>query len=415
MIHDYMMVLRDPRLPLLELNEMLSSLSGRLPQQVELNIRQHLLAYQVNINSALVQFPSHAIGHTINSFAASLQRPQDRQSFLQITNDIVQLIQRFRGGLRGHIEATIKSIFDEYLAVERLFQDASYEKCVADLCEANKENPEVVIRIIFSHNQVEQKRVLMTLLLEHLQNNEPGLTKDLADSLSQLATLRGGQLQNRLSLKARQTLMASQQPIYAQRLHQMESILVSAVDIFGHDYHPEKLNRLVRVQTSIFDVLHRFFYHAKSQVCQAALEIYIRRAYISYDITCMSYLNSLENGSSHHVPCIYFEFELPANHPHRMTMKSKKPCHRASWVVAFESFKLFQTSCRNLWMTIGMYKTSGESEGNTMFSTIAATQFFFYRFRQTTRGNMYFERGYSMYIKYGRRRTIANLQHVLQR
>lgn len=366
MVHEYLMVLRDPKLPLLEINEMLASISGRIPQQVEINIRKHLLNYETNITSALVQFPCHAIGNVINNYASTLERPADRNSFLLITNEIVQLIQRFRGGLRGHIETTVKALLDLYLDVELLFQDASYEMCVSNLCELYKNDLEVVIRKIFSHNQVEQKRALITLLLEHLENNEPGLIKDIAGSLNQIATLRGGHLHCRLSLQARQSLMAAQQPVYDQREHQMESILLSAVDVFGYEYHPEKLQRLVGLQTSIFDVLHRFFYHSNSHVCQAALEIYIRRAYISYDITCVAYLNALANGASHHVPCVHFEFELPLGHPNRLTMDSKIPLKRAGWVVAFESFKLFQASCRNLWMTIGMYKTSSETGGKSL-------------------------------------------------
>lgn len=364
MVHDYLMVLRDSRLPLLEINEMLASISGRIPYAVERSIRLHLLSYEAHITSALIQFPCHAIGITINSHAATLQRPVDRQSFLLVTNEIVQLIQRFRGGLRGHIETTVRGLFQAYLNVEQQFQDASYEKCVGDICEAHKDDPKEVARIIFSHNQVEQKRALMSLLLEHLQNNEPGLTKDLADILSQVATLRGSQLQSRLSLQARQSLMAAQQPVYDQRVLQMESILQSAVDVFGYEYHPEKLQRLVRLHTSIFDVLHRFFYHPNSHVCQAALEIYIRRAYISYNITCVAYVNALENGSSHQIPCVHFEFELPLGHPNRLNCTNNTAEQRTSWVVAFESFKLFQTSCRNLWTTIAMYTSRIESGGN---------------------------------------------------
>lgn len=366
-VHEFFMVLRDPRLPLLELNEILASISGRIPHQVELEIRKHLLNYEAHITSALVQFPCNAIGLTINNHASRLERPVDRQSFLHVTNEIVQLIQRFRAGLRGNIETAVRSIFHAYLTVERLFQDAPYEKCVADLCDAHKDDPEVVIRIIFSHNQVEQKRAIMSLLLEHLQNNEPGLTKDLADTLSQLAILRGGQLQNRLALQARQSLMNAQQPVYDERVSQMESILLSAVDVFGYEYHPEKLQRLVRLHTSIFDVLHRFFYHPKTYVCQAALEIYIRRAYISYNITCVAYVQALDNGSSHHIPCVHFEFELPLGHPNRMTLESATLIKRESWIVAFDSFKLFQASWRNLCTSILMFKTSRELGGKTLF------------------------------------------------
>lgn len=53
----------------------------------------------------------------------------------------------------------------------------------------------------------------------------------------------------------------------------MESIFLSAVDMYGHDFHPENLQKLIQSETSIFDILHDFFYHSNRAVCNAALEV----------------------------------------------------------------------------------------------------------------------------------------------
>ncbi|CAG2067858.1 unnamed protein product, partial [Timema podura] len=67
-------------------------------------------------------------------------------------------------------------------------------------------------------------------------------------------------------------LIAAHQPAYELRHNQMESIFLSAVDMYGHDFHPENLQKLIMSETSIFDILHDFFYHSNKAVCNASLE-----------------------------------------------------------------------------------------------------------------------------------------------
>lgn len=93
----------------------------------------------------------------------------------------------------------------------------------------------------------------------------------------------------------------------------MESIFLSAVDMYGHEFHPENLQKLIVSETSIFDILHDFFYHTNRAVCNAALEVYVRRAYISYNITCLQHLEL-----SGEVPLVHFQFLLPPSHPNRL-------------------------------------------------------------------------------------------------
>ena len=90
----FMRTLRDPQLPLMELKDIISSISGRIPPQVEINIRQLMKMYDKNITSVLAQFPSQQIASVIDGYAATLQKRSDRDVFFLTTQGIVQLVQR---------------------------------------------------------------------------------------------------------------------------------------------------------------------------------------------------------------------------------------------------------------------------------------------------------------------------------
>lgn len=56
-----MKTLRDPSLPLLELQEIMTSVAGRIPPTVEKDIRKVMAQYASNITSVLCQFPSQRV------------------------------------------------------------------------------------------------------------------------------------------------------------------------------------------------------------------------------------------------------------------------------------------------------------------------------------------------------------------
>lgn len=56
-----MKTLRDPSLPLLELQDIMTSVSGRIPPAVEKSIKKEMAQYASNITSVLCQFPSQQV------------------------------------------------------------------------------------------------------------------------------------------------------------------------------------------------------------------------------------------------------------------------------------------------------------------------------------------------------------------
>lgn len=346
-IEKFMQSLRDRSLPLLELQEVMASISGRIPASVEKKIRKLMTLYERNITSVLVQFPSQQIASVIDGHAATLQKRSDRDAYFMTTQGIVQLVQRYRNGIRGRMKAAVHELLRQYYTVESQFQYGHYDKCVAALREKHKDDMATVVSTIFSHSQVTKKNLLVTLLIDHLWSNEPGLTDELAATLSELTSLNRAE-HSRVALRARQVLIAAHQPAYELRHNQMESIFLSAVDMYGHDFHPENLQRLILSETSIFDILHDFFYHSNRAVCNAALEVYIRRSYISYELTCLQHHQLFGE-----LPLVYFQFLLPTAHPNRCFMKFSAEKNdtetiftgsfmRTGCMAAFNSFEHFQ-------------------------------------------------------------------------
>lgn len=339
-IEKFMQSLRDPSLPLLELQEVIASISGRIPLSVEKKIRKLMTLYERNITSVLAQFPSQQIASVIDSHAATLQKRADRDVFFLTTQGIVQLVQRYRNGIRGRMKAAVHELLRQYYSVESQFQHGHYDKCVAAIRDRHKDDMLTVVGTIFSHSQVAKKNLLVTLLIDHLWANEPGLTDELAATLSELTSLNRAE-HSRVALRARQVLIAAHQPAYELRHNQMESIFLSAVDMYGHDFHPENLQRLIQSETSIFDILHDFFYHSNRAVCNAALEVYVRRAYTSYELACLQHLEL-----SGEVPLVHFQFLLPTAHPNRLSTVDGEVASdsfmRTGCMAAFDSFEHFQ-------------------------------------------------------------------------
>uniref|UniRef100_A0A8C2U8B6 Acetyl-CoA carboxylase alpha n=1 Tax=Coturnix japonica TaxID=93934 RepID=A0A8C2U8B6_COTJA len=322
-----MKTLRDPSLPLLELQDIMTSVSGRIPPNVEKSIKKEMAQYASNITSVLCQFPSQQIANILDSHAATLNRKSEREVFFMNTQSIVQLVQRYRSGIRGHMKAVVMDLLRQYLKVETQFQHGHYDKCVFALREENKSDMNAVLNYIFSHAQVTKKNLLVTMLIDQLCGRDPTLTDELINILTELTQL-SKTTNAKVALRARQVLIASHLPSYELRHNQVESIFLSAIDMYGHEFCPENL------------------------------QVYVRRAYIAYE------LNSVQHRQLKDNTCVVeFQFMLPTSHPNRMSFSSNlnhygmvhvasvsdvlldnsftPPCQRMGGMVSFRTFEDF--------------------------------------------------------------------------
>uniref|UniRef100_A0A8B9TMZ0 Acetyl-CoA carboxylase alpha n=1 Tax=Anas platyrhynchos TaxID=8839 RepID=A0A8B9TMZ0_ANAPL len=317
-----MKTLRDPSLPLLELQDIMTSVSGRIPPNVEKSIKKEMAQYASNITSVLCQFPSQQIANILDSHAATLNRKSEREVFFMNTQSIVQLVQRYRSGIRGHMKAVVMDLLRQYLKVETQFQHGHYDKCVFALREENKSDMNAVLNYIFSHAQVTKKNLLVTMLIDQLCGRDPTLTDELINILTELTQL-SKTTNAKVALRARQVLIASH---FSPGVSFVFFLCASVA--------------LVKLTGFLFN------------------QVYVRRAYIAYE------LNSVQHRQLKDNTCVVeFQFMLPTSHPNRMSFSSNlnhygmvhvasvsdvlldnsftPPCQRMGGMVSFRTFEDF--------------------------------------------------------------------------
>ncbi|CAF3390706.1 unnamed protein product [Rotaria sp. Silwood1] len=233
-------ILRDPSLPLLEVEDILSNISERIPKEVEKEIKKIMKNYHSNLTSVLVQFPSQSIASVIDNYATKLEQRNDRDSFFTTIQSLLQLVQCYRNGIKGHMKAVITDLIRNYLNIETLFQYGQYDKCLTLLRDKHKIDMSKVVEIIFSHANYNSKNTLVIMLIDLLFERDPTLTDELTALLSEL-TLLTHTNNAKVALKARQVLIEFQQPPYELRHNQMESIFLSAIDMYGHKLCQENI------------------------------------------------------------------------------------------------------------------------------------------------------------------------------
>lgn len=233
-------ILRDPSLPLLEVEDILSNISERIPKEVDQGIKRFMKIYCSNLTSVLVQFPSQSIASLIDQYASKLERREERDRFFSTVQSLVQLVQRYRNGIKGHMKSVITDLIRNYLNIENLFQHGQYDKCLTQLRDKHKIDMHKVVEIVFSHANYNAKNSLVIMLIDLLFERDPTLTDELTTLLNEL-TLLTHVHNSKVALKSRQVLIAFQQPPYEQRHNQMESIFLSAIDMYGHKLCQENL------------------------------------------------------------------------------------------------------------------------------------------------------------------------------
>lgn len=77
--------MRDPSLPLLELQDIMTSVSGRIPPAVEKAIKKEMAQYASNITSVLCQFPSQQVPHDTCTHHANYTHRIPLKHILSIT------------------------------------------------------------------------------------------------------------------------------------------------------------------------------------------------------------------------------------------------------------------------------------------------------------------------------------------
>ena len=124
LVTKFLRLLQDRRLPLDEMRDVMASISGRLPGEMERFIGRCLTNYEQNITSVIAQFPAQKITTEIDKLNAKLPAA-DKEMFEMTIATVVDVCKKYRHGVRGMLKSQVDHLLKKYLEVEQDFQVSS--------------------------------------------------------------------------------------------------------------------------------------------------------------------------------------------------------------------------------------------------------------------------------------------------
>jgi hypothetical protein len=161
--------------------------------------------------------------------------------------------------------------------------------------------------VALAHSQVERVNMCIAKLLDVIVQKRIVSKENtqLDPVLAELASSTGADTR-KISLMARHILVNIHVPSYEMRRVDLEKTFLAAIEAGCDDaYSSEKLDEVIGASRAIFDVLGEFFYNPRQPVCQAAMEVYVRRAYVAYELQDLGHTRSPSG-----VPAIQYKFFL---------------------------------------------------------------------------------------------------------
>ncbi|KAM5439527.1 acetyl-coenzyme-A carboxylase [Microsporum ferrugineum] len=301
-LNELVEVLRNPELPYGEWNAYASALHSRMPQKLDAQMTQVI----ERAKTRKADFPAAQLLKTVTRFIDENVKAADADTLRATIAPLLQIIERYKEGLKVQEYKIIVSLLEQYWEVERLFAQGNTrdESVILKLRDENKDDISKVIQIVLSHSKIGSKNNLILAILDMYRPNKPNVgnvANYLKAILRKLAELES-RATAKVALKAREVLIQCALPSLEERVAQMEHILRSSVieskyGETGWDHREPDLNVLKEVVDSkytVFDVLPLFFAHNDQWVSLAALEVYVRRAYRAYALKGIEYHNTSE-------------------------------------------------------------------------------------------------------------------------
>jgi acetyl-CoA carboxylase/biotin carboxylase 1 len=301
-LKDLVQVLRDPELPYGEWAAQSSALHSRTPQKLDAQFNQIVS----RAHARHLDFPAKQLQKTLNRFLEDNLSSNDANMLRTSLAPLIAIMDKYTDGLKAHEFSVFIGLLDQYWQVEKLFSSSTLrdEDVILRLREEHKDDIITVVHTVLSHTRIAAKNNLVLAILDMYKPNVPNVgnvAKYFRPALKRLTELESRQTA-KVALKARELLIQFSLPSLEERAAQMEHILRSSVvesryGETGFEHREpdlEVLKEVVDSQYTVFDVLPLFFGHQDPWVSQAALEVYVRRAYRAYTVKEVQYHTEVE-------------------------------------------------------------------------------------------------------------------------
>ena len=364
----------DKRLCLLEFNEIMSNIEARLPSELRTalnNLRppggssgsdgETKEGSSSSSVAADFVFPVDELKTTIVDHCSLLPTRQAETLMNDLLNPLIDLSESYRGGPEQHMTSLVISLVSEYLEIEQPFSSRGTpdSEIILRLRRQHTPNFKKVFEYALSHGQVKRKNILIVCMLNrcmsmmkskktepHKSSLATGATvatagtgatgatdatpsssssnvrAKLSKLLKALAALSesGGRKYAPVTLKARQMLIQHHIPSWLERRTQFSHILERAPFEMGCKFNGssllERTSQLLPLIEQSNPVLPMALHVLQSNdaangLRAAAMEVYIRRVYRSYDLISIECMTNTNNKNKSNNSLIKFEFKSP--------------------------------------------------------------------------------------------------------
>eukprot|EP00004_Rigifila_ramosa_P006611 TRINITY_DN1746_c0_g1_i1.p1 TRINITY_DN1746_c0_g1~~TRINITY_DN1746_c0_g1_i1.p1 ORF type:complete len:2182 (+),score=504.30 TRINITY_DN1746_c0_g1_i1:514-6546(+) len=281
LVLQFLSLLTDRNLPLSELDELLSVVSGRIPAPLFSEISDFRAGLDTDKKR---DFLGSQLTQLITDHRRTVPEA-DLGVFNGSVATLLALAERYESGVFQHGVRTVSGLIDSFLSVEKHFDTDRAREDVLNQIRASQSAPNLgeVMAIARAHYQLKRRSALLILCLDRIEALE--ISSYFRDTLQILA---GFSSRNKcyadFSRVARQMLMSASYPSFEKR---REALRQTLLELAGHqaaEVDPDTERETSPHRDTLVSFLSEKTFQTEPEIANAALELYLRRSYASYNM-----------------------------------------------------------------------------------------------------------------------------------
>lgn len=212
-----------------------------------------------------------------------------RTEFSTVIKPLLELCRLHAAGPLKYASIVLLGLCEEYLSVEKIFDKGRKQESIwLQLREKHRDDLAKTYLIGLSQSRILKKNKIIGGILDEIEKLD--LVNDFTGPLSDLSGLVN-RCYSDVVLKAKQILMRSRLPSLQKMTREMETVFLNTVELSDARQRTEALREVISRSNYSFDVLLQFFSHQDERVRNLAVEVYIRKAYCTFDVHILDISN----------------------------------------------------------------------------------------------------------------------------
>jgi len=287
-VGNLMSALRNPSLPLDQMNHILSTLIGRIPEELYERINTVLNNYRGAISAnrfyweSPSMFPTLELQQIIDEALKQIDE-DDRNRITTLLEPITLLLSQYTDGNHSYAINVLTKLLESYYEIESHFNnDLPLDSVVRNLKKQYSDIGQLA-KVASAHYQLQSRNLLIVKILDIIESQLTPMLGNFLPIFHKLSSLTNKEYAI-VALKARQLIMKQQMPSAEQRRIAIGTILSAAATV-APEQRGDRLAPLIDQSQPIEDLIFQFFAPQNKPGTQAAAaEAYIRRTYQVFDI-----------------------------------------------------------------------------------------------------------------------------------